>query len=217
MESSGLSALVLAGGGARRLGGADKPGLLVGGVPLLDRVLAAVADADPVVVVGPERRTLRPVRWAREQPPGAGPVAGLAAGLAVLPLGQVALLAADLPFLDEATVRLLAGAARGHDGALLVDETGREQWLCGVWSAERLRAALAPVEPAGAPLRAVLGGLDAVRVSAPRRPGAPAVWFDCDTEADLATARHGVTGDGAAPQGVTGHGAAPQGVTGDGA
>ncbi|MGV9756153.1 NTP transferase domain-containing protein, partial [Streptomyces tricolor] len=34
-------AVVLAGGAARRLGGADKPGLRVGGRALLDRVLAA--------------------------------------------------------------------------------------------------------------------------------------------------------------------------------
>ena len=187
MGLTGLSALVLAGGSGRRLGGADKPALLVGGVPLLDRVLAAVADADPVVVVGPERPTARPVRWAREQPPGGGPVAGLAAGLEVLRGGQVALLAADLPFLDRAAVQLLADAAQGRDGALLVDDTGREQWLCGVWSTEAVRAALAPVEPAGARLRAVLGELDRVQVPAPARPG-PAVWFDCDTQADLATA-----------------------------
>ncbi|MYQ48709.1 NTP transferase domain-containing protein, partial [Streptomyces sp. SID4985] len=32
-------AVVLAGGAARRLGGADKPGVRVGGRPLLDRVL----------------------------------------------------------------------------------------------------------------------------------------------------------------------------------
>jgi len=187
----GLSALVLAGGGARRLGGADKPALLVGGTSLLDRVLAAVPDADPVVVVGPERPTARPVRWTREQPPGGGPVAGLAAGIGLLPAGDVALLAADLPFLDAATVQLLRDAAHGCDGALLVDDTGREQWLCGVWSTEAVRAVLAAVQPAGARLRAVLGALDAVRVAAPRRPGAPAVWFDCDTEADLATARGG--------------------------
>ncbi|MYS05028.1 NTP transferase domain-containing protein, partial [Streptomyces sp. SID6041] len=31
-------AVVLAGGAARRLGGADKPGVRVGGRPLLDRV-----------------------------------------------------------------------------------------------------------------------------------------------------------------------------------
>ncbi|MBT2472738.1 NTP transferase domain-containing protein, partial [Streptomyces sp. ISL-66] len=52
-------AIVLAGGAARRLGGADKPGLLVGGRPLLDRVLDACADARTTVVVGGRRPTAR--------------------------------------------------------------------------------------------------------------------------------------------------------------
>ncbi|MEV6939475.1 NTP transferase domain-containing protein, partial [Streptomyces sp. NPDC051132] len=74
-------AVVLAGGAARRLGGADKPGVRVGGRALLDRVLAACADARTTVVVATPRPTVRPVRWAREEPPGGGPVAALAAGL----------------------------------------------------------------------------------------------------------------------------------------
>ncbi|WP_198601894.1 NTP transferase domain-containing protein, partial [Streptomyces sp. MH60] len=40
---AGYDAVVLAGGAARRLGGADKPGLRVGARALLDRVLAACA------------------------------------------------------------------------------------------------------------------------------------------------------------------------------
>ncbi|WP_399128711.1 molybdenum cofactor guanylyltransferase [Actinacidiphila sp. ITFR-21] len=77
-------AVVLAGGAARRLGGADKPALPVGGRTLLDRVLAACAGADRTVVVGPRRPTARPVRWAGEEPPGGGPLPALAAGLTAL-------------------------------------------------------------------------------------------------------------------------------------
>ncbi|WP_019356804.1 DUF6457 domain-containing protein [Streptomyces sp. AA1529] len=78
------TALVLAGGGARRLDGADKPAVTVGGRPLLDRVLAACGDAAATVVVGPRRPTCRPVLWAREEPPGGGPLAALQAGLDAL-------------------------------------------------------------------------------------------------------------------------------------
>ncbi|MEU5399582.1 DUF6457 domain-containing protein [Streptomyces sp. NPDC005963] len=76
-----FDAIVLAGGSAQRLGGADKPGLSVGGRTLLDRVLSASRGARRTVVVGGRRGTERPVVWAREDPPGGGPVAALDAGL----------------------------------------------------------------------------------------------------------------------------------------
>ncbi|MET9952285.1 DUF6457 domain-containing protein [Streptomyces sp. NPDC006339] len=79
--TTAYDALVLAGGAARRLGGADKPAVRVGGRPLLDRVLAGCRDARRTVVVADPRPTARPVEWTRESPPGGGPVAALAAGL----------------------------------------------------------------------------------------------------------------------------------------
>ncbi|WP_433857230.1 DUF6457 domain-containing protein [Streptomyces kronopolitis] len=104
-------ALVLAGGAARRLGGADKPALSVGGRPLLDRVLAACPDAARTVVVGPGRPTVRPVVRALEDPPGGGPLAALEAGLRHTTAPVVLVLSADLPFLTAETVhRLLASA-----------------------------------------------------------------------------------------------------------
>nr|WP_107437407.1 DUF6457 domain-containing protein [Streptomyces qinglanensis] len=67
--------------------GADKPAVTVGGRPLLDRVLTACGDAAATVVVGPRRPTCRPVLWAREEPPGGGPLAALQAGLDALRAG----------------------------------------------------------------------------------------------------------------------------------
>lgn len=175
--------MVLAGGSGRRLGGVDKPGLVVDGVSLLERVLSAVVDAERTVVVGPERETARLVTWACEDPPGGGPVAALAAGLALVDAPAVALLAADLPFLEAANVRVLRDAMGDRDGALLLDADDRDQLLVGVWRTTSLRAAL-PSIVGGARLGAMLGGLDAVRVRVEGRP-----WFDCDTEDDLAAAR----------------------------
>ena len=177
-------AVVLAGGRARRLDGADKPGLVVGGLALLDRVLGAVPDAGRVLVVGPQRPTRRPVTWLREEPIGGGPVAALAAALPYVTAPRVVLLAADLPFLDAATVQLLLTEASDRDGALLVDDGGRDQLLVGAWRSDALRRAMPP-GVAGARLASVLGTLDAARVVAPT--GQP--WFDCDTETDLTTAR----------------------------
>src|SRR5438093_914016 len=96
------AAVVLAGGAGRRMGGADKAALAVAGRPMLHRVLAAVADASPQVVVGPPRAGLPAgVVRAQEDPPGGGPVAAVAAGLGALAAHGaevVAVLAADLPY-----------------------------------------------------------------------------------------------------------------------
>uniref|UniRef100_A0AAU3I2I8 Molybdenum cofactor guanylyltransferase n=1 Tax=Streptomyces sp. NBC_01393 TaxID=2903851 RepID=A0AAU3I2I8_9ACTN len=109
---AGYDAVVLAGGAARRLGGEDKPGVRVGGRTLLDRVLAACADATRTVVVARPRPTARAVEWAREDPPGGGPLAALDAGLRHTGAPYVLVLSADLPFLEEKTVRRLLDTLR---------------------------------------------------------------------------------------------------------
>ncbi|WP_212829298.1 molybdenum cofactor guanylyltransferase [Catellatospora sp. TT07R-123] len=179
--------MVLAGGAARRMGGAPKPLLPVGGVPLLSRVLAALRDADPIVVVGPtELEPLLPpgVRRTREQPPGGGPVAAIAAGLALCPpTGRVAVVGADLPFLTaEALAELLAADA---PAALYADGQGRAQHLLAVWRTEALRAAVPP-EPAGASMRGLLRDI-APHLAAWTGTGPPP-WYDCDTVPDLRAA-----------------------------
>ncbi|MBN6039362.1 NTP transferase domain-containing protein [Amycolatopsis sp. 195334CR] len=176
-----FAGIVLAGGEARRLGGVDKPMLEVGGRSLLGGVLAALGDAGAAdtVVVGPPRDGLPGVRWAREDPPGGGPVAALAAGLALLPdATEIALLAGDLTGITSSTVDRLRTARGAADGALLVD-CGHRQWLAGVWRAAALRAAV-PAEPAGAALRRALGDLSIVEVAA-----APGEAADVDTPEDL--------------------------------
>jgi len=188
--ADGYDAVVLAGGAARRLGGADKPGVRVGGRALLDRVLAACADAGTTVVVAGPRPTARPVTWAHEDPPGGGPVAALDAGLRRTGAARVVVLSADLPFLDPATVRRLLGALRtsGAEGALLTDPGGRDQPLVAAYRTSALRRELAALALehgglTGLPLRRLTGALELIRVSD------PVASFDCDTWDDIAAAR----------------------------
>jgi molybdopterin-guanine dinucleotide biosynthesis protein A len=158
---------------------ADKTRLIVGGRPLLDRAIAAVAHADRVVVVGPEHHSIGNVIWTCEDPAGGGPAAALAAGLEHVRAPIVVLLAGDLPFVTSAHVGELVGGVVA-DGALFVDDTGREQWLCSAWRTESLRSQRLQ---AGAALRQALGAMTSARLH-PRAHG-PQVWFDCDTPDDL--------------------------------
>lgn len=188
--ADGYDAVVLAGGAARRLGGADKPGVRVGGRALLDRVLAACADAGTTVVVAGPRPTARPVTWAHEDPPGGGPVAALDAGLRHTDAEHVVVLSADLPFLEPATVRRLLGALRtgGAEGALLTDTGGRDQPLVAAYRVSALRRELGALTHehgglTGLPLRRLTAALELTRVSD------PVASFDCDTWDDIAAAR----------------------------
>ncbi|MET8693872.1 NTP transferase domain-containing protein [Streptomyces bauhiniae] len=187
---------MLAGGGARRLGGADKPGVQVGGRALLDRVLAACADAATTVVVADPRATARPVRWAREEPAGGGPVAALDAGLRLTTAEYAVVLSADLPFLGADTVHRLLAALRDSDadGAMLTDDDGRDQPLVAAYRTASLRDALAGLATehaerggqgglTGLPLRRLTGALRLTRLTD------PLASFDCDTWEDIAHAR----------------------------
>lgn len=191
--------IVLAGGAAKRLGGADKPGVRVGGRALLDRVLAACADAALTVVVGGRRATARPVVWTREAPRGGGPLAALGAGLRMTTAERVLVLSADLPFLGPGTVDALLAAAGqpGREGALCTDPDGRDQPLVAAYRAEPLRRELALIATeygglAGLPLRLLTAELDLARVDA-----GPDAAFDCDTWDDIAAARARIREHGA--------------------
>lgn len=169
------------------MGGVPKSELVLGGRSLLRRVLEAVPQASPRVVVGDV--VSRGFVVTAEDVPGAGPAYAAAAGLAHVPhqVPTVALLACDLPFLTASVMEALENAMTAeHDGALLVDHAGRRQWLCGVWRASRLHEALSQVEP-GQSLRGVLGGLAVTEVAYVDCDLPP--WFDCDTPAALAYAR----------------------------
>ena len=174
------AAVVLTGGTAARMDGADKAALEVGGTTLLERALTATAAASAVVVVGAPVPTSRPVTWTREQPAGGGPAAGLLAGLDALATGPlappalVAVLAVDMPRVSAATFDRLAGAVAAStdgpstDGALLVDGRGRRQLLCAVYRTAALQAAR-PADRAaenGLPVRRLVAALRLVEVAA---------------------------------------------------
>ncbi|GAA2474835.1 NTP transferase domain-containing protein [Streptomyces gobitricini] len=169
----------------------DKPGVSVGARTLLDRVLGACREAGRAVVVGGRRATVRPVVWAREEPPGSGPLAALAAGVRHVEADTVVVLSGDLPFLRDGGVRTLVDALADRDaeGVLSVDPDGRDQPLVAAYRTEPLRRELALLAAehgnlTGLPLRLLTQELRLLRI-----PSGPLASFDCDTWEDIATAR----------------------------
>ncbi len=201
-----FDAIVLAGGRGSRLGGTDKPGLVVGASTIVSSVVRAAigAGAHRVVVVGPPRPELLTISpWppgglavVREDPPVAGPVPAVRRGLSSTQSPWVAVLAADMPFLRARHLRALLTAGRPAEtsggppppgGAVLVDDTGHPQWLAGCWQAAALQSATSAY--GGSSLRGLLLPLQPVLVSIVVAAGQPPPWLDCDTAGDLEHAR----------------------------
>jgi molybdopterin-guanine dinucleotide biosynthesis protein A len=179
---AGFAGVVLAGGTAVRLGGADKASIEYAGRTLLAHALDALAEAAELVVVGAETPTGRPVTFTRESPAYGGPAAGLLTGRDALrdPATTLGVLAVDMPRVTAATFRRLRSAARGRDGAFLVGPDGRRQ-LAAVLDVAALDAARpARDRQHGLPLHRLVAGLDLAEV-----PGEDAEVRDVDTWADL--------------------------------
>ena len=183
-----FDAIVLAGGAGQRMGdprGTDKAGLDVGGIRLLDRVLAAVADAEHCIVVGPRRPTVRPVTFTIEEPAGAGPAAAIVHGLSLVGAATVLVLAADMPFAATAVPKLIdALDGVDADAAMLVDHSGRRQPLLAAYRTAALRRCSDGRDWRQASVRALTEALTVVEVAA---VGDEAL--DCDTPEQLTAAQ----------------------------
>ncbi|MFD4180046.1 NTP transferase domain-containing protein [Rhodococcus sp. NPDC058514] len=187
---SRYDAVILAGGSATRMGGVDKPAIVIAGRSMLSAALDAVAGAERVVVVGPHRADLADsIRQTQESPVGGGPVLAMNAGLRELEGGtaHVVVLAADLPFLAAASIESLVDALdREPDAtaAFALDESGRVQFLLGVWRRSALSARLDKLGRADLANRPMKTVIPAGYVTVPMTG-----ISDCDTEADVAAAR----------------------------
>jgi molybdopterin-guanine dinucleotide biosynthesis protein A len=182
---TGVAGLLLTGGRSRRLG-VDKAGLLVDGVTLADRGAALLrATCDPVLEVGSGRTTLPVVR---EDPPGGGPLAALAAGGDALAgrghRGAALVLGVDLPSMTEAFLAYL----RDWPGepTVVPASGGRLQPVCARYGADALVAAGSLVAGGVSSLHALLDVVDHDVVDESRwgAVAPPDVLADVDTPDD---------------------------------
>jgi len=118
--------VILAGGLARRMGGGDKPLRAVGGVPILDRVIAALRPQCGALVLNANGDPARFAAWglpvvADDVPDHPGPLAGILAALdyaAAQGAQDVLSATGDSPFLP-ADLALRLDAARKSAGVPL--------------------------------------------------------------------------------------------------
>lgn len=151
-----MTVVVLAGGSSRRFG-SDKLAALLDGRAVLDHCLSGVPSGWDLVVVGPPRAVPVTARFVRESPPGGGPLAGVAAGLALVTTDVVCLAPGDTPLAGEVLPRLVDALTSDPTvaGAVHVDGGGRANPLLAAYRTEALRHAL-PADAHGLPARTLL-------------------------------------------------------------
>lgn len=180
--------LLLTGGTGRRLGGVDKATVDLGATTPLQRVLETLPADVPVIVVGDAIATDRAVTFLREDPPGGGPAAAIAAGLAAVDTDLVGILAVDMPWAVPIITSAVTALDRDSaaEAVVPVGPDGRRQPLCSAWRTGALRRTIALLGSMdGRPVRDLLGRVHVRDVSVT----APEDLADIDTPEDLAHAR----------------------------
>lgn len=113
-----ISALILAGGKATRLGGIAKHELVVEGETIFARQVRVLAPRVTEILVS--GATVDGHRTVRDAVEGAGPLAGIAAGLAACTTDWLLVVAGDMPFIDGGLIdTMIARTEIGSDPILL--------------------------------------------------------------------------------------------------
>ena len=106
-----VTALVLAGGRATRLGGVAKHALVVDGETIFARQRAVLAPrVAEIIVAGPHE--LDGARVVHDVPGSDGPLGGVAAGLAAATTPWLLVVAGDMPWLHGPSIDLLLDATK---------------------------------------------------------------------------------------------------------
>ncbi len=164
-EANRIGAIVLAGGRSSRFG-RDKLAESIDGRPLLDRAVEAVrAVANHVVIVatpGVVPHAPAGVVIAYDRQPFEGPLAGLAAGLAALPLDvdRVLVVGGDMPTLVVPVLERMLRGLGAREGVVLADDVSPRPLPMAVRSAPASAAADRLLAGGERRLRALLAELD---------------------------------------------------------
>ena len=155
-----MTVVILAGGQSRRMG-RDKLRLTLGGETLLERALRRWGEVFPRVLVsvaGPEKFPELGDRRVFDAFPGAGPLAGLHAGL--LAAGEdLFLTGADMPFSSPEKALRLASLCGEAEACVLTDMTGRWEPLFGYYRPSVLPKAEALLSSGRRSMGALLGSV----------------------------------------------------------
>ncbi|AOZ52297.1 molybdenum cofactor guanylyltransferase MobA [Chromobacterium vaccinii] len=189
-----VTALLLAGGEGRRMGGADKGWIALDGVPLAERAAARLRPQADALLISANRNQERYAALGRvvadaAEFAGGGPLAGLEAGLSACPGPWLVTAPCDLPFLpDDLAARLLAPLLRGETALSVARCGGHPHPVCMAVSAELLPSLRDYLRGGGRKVREWQARAGAAMVDF---DDAPQAFRNLNTPDDLAAASQG--------------------------
>ena len=145
--------VILAGGASRRMG-RPKAELPVGGVTMLDWMLARLGPRFDEVLVATA---------AMDRHPGGGPLAGVEAGLLAARHETIFAVACDMPHVTQELAAELVASVDGHDAAVPL-LGGRAEPACAAYRRSALAEITIALEEGRLKATAALSNLDVVYV-----------------------------------------------------
>lgn len=159
----GMTGVVLAGGGSRRMG-RDKAWLEVEGVPLAERQVRLLSGIFPKVVVSarePEKFQERGFETIVDRFAARAPIVGIATVLGAV-RGPIFALAVDLPKVPGPLIRAIAEALlSGEEQCVVPRAGGRLQPLCAAYRESALASAERRIAAGSLALHDWIGELEA--------------------------------------------------------
>jgi len=118
MEKHRITGILLSGGGARRMNGANKAFLMIGGERLIDRNVRLYRELfDEVILVtnSPRDYLDLDLTIVTDIVKGKGPLGGIYTGLFFCRSDHAFVAACDMPFLNGDFIRFMTEQVHGHD------------------------------------------------------------------------------------------------------
>lgn len=127
--------LILCGGKSSRMG-REKAFIEIGGVPLIERVIAVAREiSDELLLIAPDaaRFAHLGVPVLTEENPGLGPIEAMRVGLEAMKAPAAWVLACDLPNLEPEPLQAMVPLLKGDAMAVVPREEGRVHPLCALY------------------------------------------------------------------------------------
>jgi molybdopterin-guanine dinucleotide biosynthesis protein A len=126
--SAKLSGVILAGGAGRRFSGKTKPKIVIGGEPIIARILSVIKDLFREIIIvtnNPEEfKDFSFCMIVKDEIQGAGPLGGIHAAMKASSNEAVFVFAGDMPFLDIETIVNMTEAYFSSDCDALIPGIG---------------------------------------------------------------------------------------------